>query len=657
MKRLTTKTLTLLGLSLASGMAHAGVLGQLNVGTKIAALIATQGNQISPKLRVLGGTFTSVPSEPLLIQPSLPFGMREKAPNSDHAPAVGGRSSFRAIALPAQSTTSDAKPIHIAPGTKVGSTSISVAPNTSAATGMRPINTAFETALPLLEALFMIPMDRRSAIPITSNPLIRPLPAIEMKGTKPIGGNKGSDAAFEDTKPVAPGLGNSVTEQGAPIIIIDPKIKSTQDTKVSVVANSVDLNRVLSILSEQTKANLVLLAPVDTKLTVRLQGVKFIDALRHICTLAGLDFVTAKGAYILGPADKLKTGYPDEWKTQHPEVNNGKIEPIVTVPPPVDPPKDPIIARTISTNYVDAQSMADSIKALLGEGVLQVATGPSQLSPSIVDRDTQQATGVAQGVIQTDGRPVSRTLIVRGPKSLVNDALQIVKDLDLPRAQVAISVTIHDITDTALKELGVAWELGGFTINETPSSGGVNVGRFTRTGTSFAAALKGMEQTDKAKLLASPSVRVMDRERAFVLIGSRLKFPVVSSYSTTGVPIVTTQEEKVGVYLQVAPQISSDKSITLTLYPQVSTVVSYVQIGGGSYPQIDSREAQTTLRVQSGETIVIGGLYKDEELSKITQIPILAQLPIIGELFKNRKKTKTASQVIITLAIELVEPE
>jgi type II secretory pathway component GspD/PulD (secretin) len=642
-------------LALAATSAHAGLGSQIASLASLAAMV--QGPALEVKLRPLALTDKSIASPSILMTPKLPSGMFDSAPNEGHAPVLGAWMGAR-IDIP-KAIPTESKGSVIPPSSTGASTgAIALTPSPSDAIVFRPLEMLIGRAMPIFETLLLTPFESRPTIAGTTIPA---LPAVERKGTKPVD-KPGAEAQFTSNEAKPPSLGDVATQGGSPVVISDPKIQALNQTKVSIVANNVDLSRVLSILSDQTKANLVLLVPTDTKLTVRLQGVRFVDALNHICTLSGLDFVTARGAYILGPAEKLKSGYPVEWTAQHP--NDPIAKPTVPDPPVVpvttqkEPEKEEVIARTVSTSYIDGQSLVESIKALLGESALQVATGPSQLSPSIVDRDTQQATGVAQGVIQNDGRPVSRTIILRGPKSLVEDAMRIAKDLDQPRPQVGISVTIHDITDSALKELGVTWELGGFTINETPSAGnGVSVGRITRTGTNFTAALKGLEQVDKAKLLASPSVRVMDRERAFVLIGSRLKFPVVSSYSSTGNPIVTTQEEKVGVYLQVAPQIATDGSITLTLYPQVSTIVSFAQIAGGSYPQIDSREAQTTLRVKSGETIVIGGLYKDEELSKISQVPILAQIPLIGELFKNRRKTKSASQVIITLAIELVNPE
>jgi type II secretory pathway component GspD/PulD (secretin) len=107
--------------------------------------------------------------------------------------------------------------------------------------------------------------------------------------------------------------------------------------------------------------------------------------------------------------------------------------------------------------------------------------------------------------------------------------------------------------------------------------------------------------------------------------------------------------ERVGIYLQVAASISSDGFITLTLYPQVSSITGYLNVNGASYPQVSSREAQTTLRVKSGDAIVLGGLLQNQDIVNTDKVPILSSIPFFGELFKHRTKTKSKSQVIITI--------
>jgi type II secretory pathway component GspD/PulD (secretin) len=96
--------------------------------------------------------------------------------------------------------------------------------------------------------------------------------------------------------------------------------------------------------------------------------------------------------------------------------------------------------------------------------------------------------------------------------------------------------------------------------------------------------------------------------------------------------------------------------VTLNLYPQVSTITGYLEVNGASYPQVATREAQTTVRIGSGESIVLGGLMRDEDVIQTDKVPILSQIPFLGDLFRHRKVTKTSSQVILTVTPTIVTP-
>jgi type II secretory pathway component GspD/PulD (secretin) len=288
---------------------------------------------------------------------------------------------------------------------------------------------------------------------------------------------------------------------------------------------------------------------------------------------------------------------------------------------------------------------------------IQIATGPVQTSPTVSSIDGSKTTGVQSTTLETSA-PVdsqSRTVILSGPRAAVDRALALAKQLDSPRAQVAISVTVHDISNDALRDLGLSWTFNGINIRETPSN--FNVGTISRTGLGASASLKALEQKNAAKLMASPSISVMDGERGFVLIGNRINFPVLVGYTQNNSPIFDRQQERVGIYLQVAASVASDGTVTLNLYPQVSTITGYLEVNGASYPQVATREAQTTVRVTSGESIVLGGLMRDEEVAQVDRVPILGQIPFLGELFRHRKITKTSSQVILTVTPTIVLPE
>ncbi len=396
-----------------------------------------------------------------------------------------------------------------------------------------------------------------------------------------------------------------------------------------------ELSSILRALSEQSGANLVLLSGESKKLTVRLQSVPLREMLEHLCAMSGLSMLRIGGTYAIATAEQLKAGYPEAWRQAYPEIAR---------------PAEPVVTETFTSSYVLANQIAEALRALFGPEGLIVVPGPIQISPELANRSTESSTGTASDILTNQretAQSSGRTLMMRGPKALVAEALEAARRMDNRREQVSIQVTVHDVNEAAEREMGLSWSFSGISVSETPS--GFNFGRFTRSGFGAANVIKALETLDGVKLLASPNIAVLDGEKAFILIGQKLNFPILIGYSQANTPIFDRQEERVGIYLQVAASISSDGQITLSLYPQVSTVTGFLEVNGASYPQITTREAQTTVRVKSGETVALGGLIRDEELRTLEKVPLLGDIPILGELFRRRRVMKEKSQVLITL--------
>jgi type II secretory pathway component GspD/PulD (secretin) len=406
-----------------------------------------------------------------------------------------------------------------------------------------------------------------------------------------------------------------------------------------------ELARVMQELSTQTKTNLILLAQPETKLTLRLAGVTLADMIRHICAITGLSWLKVGETYVIAGEDQLQKSYPKEWIALHPAAPT--------------PATSAIVTETYTTRYVASSQIAEALKKLYGDNELTVIAGPSSSTPSVKAQETSQATGgAATGVLakEEDTATGGRFLVIRGKQDLVAAAIDMARQMDYARPQWSISVTIHDISNDALKDTGLSWNWSNLQFQESQGSG-IGFGSVTRAPLSFVATLFALETKDKAKLLASPTISALDGERAFILIGDRLSFPTLVGYTQNNTPIFNKEEVRVGIYLQVAAQVSDDKNLTLSLYPQVSAIKGFKNINGASYPDISTREAQTTLRVRSGETIVLGGMLRDEEITSLEQVPLLSQIPVFGEIFKHRKKTKVSSQVIITITPTIMPAE
>jgi type II secretory pathway component GspD/PulD (secretin) len=409
-----------------------------------------------------------------------------------------------------------------------------------------------------------------------------------------------------------------------------------------------DPAKILQVLSAQTQTNLMLLSGSDKKLTLNLRDVKLVDMIRHICALTGLKYLKVGETYVLAMAEGLKSAYPLEWEVANPSP-----------PPPIPAAQVPIVTKMVLLNHISSSQIVTVLEKVFDKQVLSAVAGPVQTTPTVSAVDTQKTTGQGASVIKKDESDTGLTakaLILRGPEPLVKEAEALAHQLDVVRPQVVIEVSIWDINDSALKDLGAAWTFGDQTISED-NQDKFRFGTFQRTGLSFTATIKALEKKEQAKVLASPNISVLDGERAFILIGDRINFPVVIGYNQSGSPIFSKEEERVGIYLQVAASVATDGEITMSLYPQVSTVTGFLEVNGASYPQISTREAQSTLRIKSGETLVMGGLLKTEEVHQLEKVPILGDLPFLGELFRHRKTNKTNSQVLISIKPTVLRDE
>lgn len=432
---------------------------------------------------------------------------------------------------------------------------------------------------------------------------------------------------------------------------------------VTIDVVDLELSKVIQTLSEQTGINLILLTQASRTLTIRLSKVPLAEALSHISAISGLRNLKLGTTYVIAAGDELQKAYPIEYALAFPAP---PVIPQVEAPtgPPPDPKLDHIEVLTLS--YVTANEVVQVLKAAFDEKELVSRAGPSQHIPSLASADTQNVTGVSTGILRGDGQdqgggdasagsPTSRVVMLRGTKASVANAKLLASQLDIARPQVAIAVRILDISDDAMKELGLTWNFGDQTFQERGGSG-IAFRSFDRSAGAILARISAMEKDDKAKILAQPNISVLDNQKAFILIGQRLNFPTLVGYTQANTPIFSPKEEKVGIYLQVSASVSPAEEITMSLYPQVSAVTSFLEVNGASYPQISTREAQTTLRVQSGETIVLGGLIREEEIKNIQKVPLISQIPIIGELFKRTRTQKNASQIIITITPTVTMP-
>lgn len=261
--------------------------------------------------------------------------------------------------------------------------------------------------------------------------------------------------------------------------------------------------------------------------------------------------------------------------------------------------------------------------------------------------------------LQRTSTEQGRRLIIRGPKARVSEAIRLLEAIDVRPPQVMVDVNVVETTPNFTSNIGNSfnWQPLQFlevpsgraadltTFNNLNSTRPAGLGQISRMPGSLTATLSAQITQGNAKILANPRVQVMDNDSASVFIGDTLRVRIATA-GALGAQTIEVLEFPVGIILLLRPRINPDGTITMHVNPAVSTIRS---IDANGLPQTSTREAETTVVVNDGETVVLGGLIRDEQTETLTKFPILGDLPVIGELFKNRTKSKRRTDIVVTI--------
>lgn len=166
-------------------------------------------------------------------------------------------------------------------------------------------------------------------------------------------------------------------------------------------------------------------------------------------------------------------------------------------------------------------------------------------------------------------------------------------------------------------------------------------------------------QTNKAKLVANPSVVVMDNTEALIVIADEVVHKVTTTVSL-GVVTTNVELEKAGIFLDVVPKVSDDGFITMRLRPRVSTPLPQQSFADDTVvvTPLSIREILSqNVRVKDGQTLVIGGLFSEREEAQLGKVPYLAETPILGTFFRNTLKGRRRTELMLLITPKIVEEE
>lgn len=237
----------------------------------------------------------------------------------------------------------------------------------------------------------------------------------------------------------------------------------------------------------------------------------------------------------------------------------------------------------------------------------------------------------------------------------------VLRSLDVPQSQVAIEATVAEVELNDRLERGVQFYLqgplmAGRTSTSPNAADPGNPGGFLQVGANYGryrvdAVLNALQAVSKVKVISSPYLTVLDGKTARLVIGDQIPYTVRSQTSQNTGNVTVTQEVEIkdtGIILEVTPKINSNNSVALKISQQVSTPAPSAQ-AGNTTPIIATRSVDSNVLVQSGRTILLGGLIQDRLEKSENALPVIREVPIIGDFFKQQDDRVRRVELIVMI--------
>ncbi len=302
-----------------------------------------------------------------------------------------------------------------------------------------------------------------------------------------------------------------------------------------------------------------------------------------------------------------------------------------------------------------------------GPGAKFLSAGTGPLDP----HDSAPAGDAGNGDSGSDNKtppaPHLPFVILIGTPAEIAEMEGFLDQLDQKSAQVMIEAMVLEVAPQAIDTIGVQWtdaagKVTGSTITETAprENNVIRFGTFNRRGIQFNAAINAAISRGYARLVADPTIAVQDQTEAAIFIGDQINYlGLQANTPLTGTPALVVLSQNVGVTLDVTPVVNLEgEAVTLKLIPTVSTLTRFDPIpGGGILPQIGTRQANTTVRLNNDEVFAIGGLIQEQDIRQLDKVPLLGDLPIIGHLFRNRHTEHRRTEILLFIRARVVNEE
>lgn len=477
-------------------------------------------------------------------------------------------------------------------------------------------------------------------------------------------------------KTESPGMPSSMKGPGKGDLKIKPVRSGQKEVMIDVLElKDMDIIDVLKLIAQKSDLNIVAGQNVKGKVSIYLKDVEVTEALKIILDSNNLAYAQEDGIIrVMTEKDfELRYGYKfgENIQTEILQLKHVNAVDLLVVLNQMKSPSGKVIADVKSNTLVmmDAPLKIVDMERFIQGVDVPVATKVFNLNyvdAQEITEKIKEVLTVNVGRIKFDSR--TNTLVVTDTETTIDEVAKIIQAFDVKHKEVLIEAKIIQVILSDQYKFGIDWEAisknhhelnlkSSFSIlTEGSKEGQVTIGVLDQD--RYKILIEALQSIGEINTLSSPRITALNNTEARILIGSTQPY-VTTTVTTPSTGPTTTAESvnfiEVGVKLYVTPTIHNDGFITMKIKPEVSSLGLALKTSQNNLiPVVETSEAETTVMVKDGITIIIGGLIKDEKITAVNKIPLLGSIPFLGAVFRNEDKQIKKTELVILLTPRII---
>ncbi|OCL28131.1 type II and III secretion system protein [Orenia metallireducens] len=382
-------------------------------------------------------------------------------------------------------------------------------------------------------------------------------------------------------------------------LLISYPVLAAED-KINLSFKGVDLRDAFRALADVADMNVITDNAVQGTVTVNLKDISFIESIELLTKTNALDYRIVGNTILVGSPERLRANF------------------------------DKKITEVFKLDNANPKEVKNSLSILLKEDAVKV-----------------------------DDR--TKSVVITAYEDEIKEIKKVIERLDKPNKQVIIEARIEDISRDKLDNMGIDWSFAReTTANGAPivwdyadSAGSVKVANIFEigdVGVEYQSILAALNETGDSVTLANPHLATVDGKEAIINIGQEI--PVIRETKDDDETTREVEFRTVGTILKLTPRVNNG-AVTLAINQEVSEVNDYVD----NMPVINTKNVTTNIMVQNGKTIAIGGLISDKQIEKLSKVPVLGDVPLLGKLFSKRRVDNQKRELVIFITPKIIETE